>query len=337
MKAIHLTEHGRPDLSCRCVEVEDVGAPGDDEVVVEIRAAAINPADLLIMEGRYPGPERLPAPVGIEGAGRVVAVGAAVEGLAPGDKVMSLARSNWAERIRVKAGAVIRLPEALDFRDAAQIKANPPSAWLMLRDYVDLAPGDWVIQNAANSAVGRHVIAFARARGVRTANVVRRESLIPELTALGADVVVVDGEGLADRVRAATGAEAPIRLALDAVGGEACLRLADCLSTGGTVVNYGFLSGEPCMITPTQTIVRGITLTGFWLVGFFRDHDRGGIEALYRDMAAHFIDGTLTAPVEACYGLDEIGPAVAHAMRAGRAGKILLTPNGPLEEAGGGA
>ena len=116
MKQIQLLRHGRPDEACACVEVEDVGAPEAGEVVVAIEAAAINPADLLSFEGRYPGPETLPAPVGIEGAGRVVEVGAGVEGLAPGDKVMSMARANWAERLRLPAAQVVMLPEALDIR-----------------------------------------------------------------------------------------------------------------------------------------------------------------------------------------------------------------------------
>ncbi len=329
MKVIHLREHGRPDAVCDCVEVADTGAPGDDEVVVEIQAAAINPADLLIFEGRYPGPAELPAPVGIEGAGRVVETGSAVTELRPGDKVISLGRGNWAQRIRVKSQSVIKVPDALDVRHAAMLKANPPTAFLMLRDCVDLAPGDWVIQNAANSAVGRHVIRFARARGVRTVNVVRRESLIGELKGIGADAVVVDGDDLAGRVRAETGGDAPIRLAIDAVGGPSCLRLADCLSDGGTVVNYGFLSGEPCMITPHHALIHGIVLRGFWLVSFMRDAARADLEAMNADIAGHYIDGDLAVPIEATYPLADISRALAHAMREGRAGKVLLTPNDP--------
>lgn len=335
MKAIQLREHGRPDAVCACVEVDDVGAPGDNEVVVAIAASAINPADLLIMEGRYPGPAELPAPMGIEGAGHVVAVGGAVHGLEPGDKVMSLARANWAEHIRVDASHVIKLPAALDLRQAAMLKANPPSAHLMLHDYVDLRPGDWVVQNAANAAVGRHVIRLAHARGARSVNVVRRESLIAELKDIGADVVIVDGDDLGRRVRAETGADATIALALDAVGGTACLHLADCLSDGGVVVNYGFLSGDPCMITPHQAIIHDISLRGFWLVKFMRSAARADIEALYETMAGYFIDGTLTVPVEAEYGLAEIDKALAHAMREGRGGKVVLTPNGPLDRASG--
>ena len=293
-------------------------------------ASAINPADLLMIEGRYPGPTP-PAALGIEGAGRIAALGPGVEGLAQGDHVMVLERANWAERMRVPAARVLRIPRELSFSDAAMLKANPPSAHLMLKDYVALQAGDWVIQNAANSAVGRHVIRLARDRGVKTANVVRRESLVGELEALGADLVVVDGDDLAGRVRAAAGADAPIRLALDAAGGESCQRLADCLSNGGTIVNYGFLSGKPCMVTPSHLIVHGLSLTGFWLVDFMQRATPAEIQAMYDDMAAKFIDGTLQVPVEAAYPIAEAKAALAHAMREGRGGKIILLPNGPVD------
>ncbi|MCK5275906.1 MAG: zinc-binding dehydrogenase, partial [Alphaproteobacteria bacterium] len=178
---------------------------------------------------------------------------------------------------------------------------------------------------------GRHVIRLARDRGVKTANVVRRESLVGELEALGADLVMVDGDDLAGRVRAATGADAPIRLALDAAGGESCQRLADCLSDSGTIVNYGFLSGKPCMVTPSHLIVHGLSLTGFWLVDFMQRATPAEIQAMYDGMAAKFIDGTLQVPVEAAYPIAEAKAALGHAMREGRGGKIILLPNGPLD------
>ncbi|MBT5300291.1 MAG: zinc-dependent alcohol dehydrogenase family protein [Rhodospirillaceae bacterium] len=329
MKAVQFTEYGKPDEVCDCVEVDDIGGPADGEVIIEIMASAINPADLLMIEGRYPGPTP-PAPLGIEGAGRIVEVGNGVESLQAGDHVMSLERANWAERVRVAAGRVIKVPGALSLADAAMLKANPPSAHLMLSDYVDLEPGEWVIQNAANSAVGRHVIRLAQARGLKTVNIVRREPLVSELEGLGADVVVVDGGDLAKRVRAKTGKDGAIRLGIDAVGGHATHRLADCLSDGATVVNYGYLSGEPCMLDPSHTIVRGISLTGFWLVGFMQRSTPDEIAAMYADMANKFIDGTLTVPVEAAYPITEVKTALAHAMRESRDGKVLILPNGAL-------
>lgn len=326
MKQIEITGVGRPEDVCRAAEVDDVGEPAANEVVVAIKAAAINPADLLIMEGRYPGPTEFPAPMGIEGAGEVIAVGDAVTSLAVGDHVMSFGRANWVEKVRGDAAMFIKVPAEMDMNDAAQLKANPPAAHLMLKDYVDLKPGDWVIQNAANSAVGRHIIRLAKARGYKSVNVVRRECLIPELEALGADVVLVETDDLAEKVREAIGTDASMPLAIDAVGGQSCLHLATSLSDGGTVVNYGLLSGDPCMVAPYETVFRGISLTGFWLAAYMRSAPRETIAAIYNEMVRHFIRGDLVVPVEAEYSFDDVKKAVAHANAESRSGKVLLKP-----------
>ncbi len=335
MKVIEFGRFGAPHEVCRCIDVDAPGPPGADELVVEIAACPINPADLLTIAGSYPGPTELPARAGIEGAGCVVALGDDITAFAVGDPVISLVRANWAQRVTLKESQAIKLPAGIDMRQAAMLKANPASAHLMLdthvglKDGVALKDGDWVIQNAANSAVGRHVIALARARGLHTANVVRREALVAELQAIGADVVVVDGDDLTERVATASGG-APIALALDAIGGAATMRLAGCLADGGTVVNYGFLAGAPCMIDTHQAIIHGISLTGFWLAPMIGRLPRAEIEAMYGKLAAYMADGTIAAPIEASYGLDDIGDAFAHAARERRAGKILLTPNGPI-------
>lgn len=325
MKVIQLQRYGSPETTCACIEIDDLKNPAAGEVHVRIMASAINPADLLIFEDRYPGPDKLPAFVGIEGAGEVVAVGEGVEELKVGDHVMSLGRANWAEMVCGPVEQFIPIPSELPWQDAAQIKANPPSAELMLSQYEILNAGDWVIQNAANSAVGRHVISFCKARGLKSINVVRRLELIPELEKLGADMVLVDSDDLGDRVRREIG-DAVVKLAIDALGGSATSRLADSLSDGGTVVNYGFLAGEPCQLTPTHTIVKGITLKGFWLVGYMRSTPRNRIVDMYQKMSQAFIRGEISVPVEAEYKLTEIEKALAHANRPQRNGKILLLP-----------
>lgn len=327
MKAIQLIAHGTPASSCSCVDVPDHAPPAKGEIAVDIQAAAINPADLLIFEGRYPGPDELPAFVGIEGAGIVSAVGEGVTDVSVDDHVLSMGRANWAEKVTADVNQFVPIPKALPWEQAAQLKANPPSAHLMLTDYVDLNPGDWVIQNAANSAVGRHLIAFCKARGFRSINIVRREALIDELTALGADLVIVDSDNIAEVVREKTGNDANIPLGIDAIGGTGTLKLANCLSNGGKVVNYGFLSGEPCQMTPTHTIVNGLSLHGFWLVGFMQRSSRKEIIELYQTMSNAFIQGELSVPVEAEYTLEQINDALAHSHQESRSGKILLRPN----------
>ena len=327
MKRIQLVKYGSPETTCECTDVEPASAPGKGEITVSMRASAINPADLLIFEDRYPGPDTLPAFVGIEGAGEVTAVGEGASEFAGGDKVLSLGRANWSEQLTGDVSQFIKLPAAIDWQHAAQLKANPPSAHLMLKQYVDLEPGDWVIQNAANSAVGRHVIQNCKARGLHSINVVRRAELIPELEALGADVVIVDKPGYADEVRERIGKDANVRLGIDAVAGDAVLNMADTLSDGATVVNYGFLSGDPCKLTPTHTIVRGISLTGFWLVGYFKTANREQVTKMYNDIAQQFINGELTVPVEKEYPLEEIAAALAHSNQQSRSGKIILRMN----------
>jgi NADPH:quinone reductase-like Zn-dependent oxidoreductase len=328
MQIVEFTRYGTPHEVCTLVDKPDFGDPDPGEIIVAVEAAAINPADLLIIEGRYPGPTP-PAASGVEGAGRITSVGEGVSGLHPGDRVMLLGRANWAQQVKIPAEQAIAIPEDLDILQAAQIKANPPSARLMLEDYVTLKPGDWVIQNAANSAVGRHLIRLASHRGIKTVNVVRRESAIQSLQDIGADLVLVDGEDLGQRVRAEIG-DANLPLAIDAAGGHSCLHLADCVSDGGTVVNYGFLSGDPCMITPSHAIVHGIDLQGFWLVKHLFQRPREEIEATYAEIASLFIQGVLVAPVEATYSLGQLEAALRDAERGGRDGKVVLTPNGAV-------
>ncbi len=329
MLAIELTGFGTPHDVCRCIETDAPGAPGPDEVTVDSLACPINPAELLLLAGLYASKPPLPYQPGIEGVARVTAVGANVTSVNVGDKVMSLSRNNWAQSLNLSANEVIAMPEQADTLQLAMLKVNPATAWLMLTQYCDLQPGDWVVQNAANSGVGHSLIQLAKANGWRTVNVVRREELIAPLTAAGADAVLVDGPDLVQRCKAITG-DASVKLGIDAVAGSATTKIADCLSDDGTVVNYGFLSGEACQMTPTQIVFRGLTLTGFWLAKLLGSMPRDKIEAQYAHLSNLVVDGTLNTPVEATYGLNDIGTALKHAAREGRNGKILLTPNGAV-------
>jgi mitochondrial enoyl-[acyl-carrier protein] reductase / trans-2-enoyl-CoA reductase len=208
------------------------------------------------------------------------------------------------------------------------LRINPPTAALLLSDIVKLAPGEWVIQNVANSAVGRWVIRLAKRRGLRTINVVRRAALFDELTSLGADACVVDGPQLADEVRALTSG-AKIRLALDAVAGAASARLADCLTDEGVVCSYGSMTGEDPQADRAALIYRGISLTGFMLSRFLARRPAHEVQAIYAELADELRQGHLTIPIAATYPIDAIGAALRHAQQGERNGKILVLPNGP--------
>lgn len=322
-----LTAVGPAETVVKCVEVADPGAPGEGEVLVDVVACSINPADILMFEGNYASIPETPCAVGIEGAGTVAAVGQGVIGLKVGDQVMSLGRANWMQQLRGTAETFVRLPAEAELSQAAMLKVNVATAHLMLTKYVSLARGDWVIQDAANSGVGVDLIRLARAEGVRTVNVVRRAELIEPLRKLGADVVVVDGPDLAEQVRNGCGG-AQIRLGIDAVGGSAIGRLTDCVGEGGTVVNYGLLSGQPCQIDPFNFVFRDITLTGFWLARLMRRMPFNEIQAMYEYLAGRLMDGTIHVDIEASYPLEKIADALVHAKRESRGGKVQLRPNG---------
>jgi trans-2-enoyl-CoA reductase len=329
MKQVRLERYGPPAEAVRCVDVPDVGPPAAGEVVFDVLAFPINPADLSMCRGTYRLRPALPAGIGAECVGRVTAVGVGVSHVEPGDRVINLQRENWTQRRRVKGDDVIPVPAGLDGLQAAMLRINPPTARLLLSDLVPLRPGDWIIQNVANSAVGRFVIRLARARGVRTVNVVRRESLFAELTALGADVCVVDGPELADTVKARTGG-ASIRLGLDAVSGRATARISACVGEGGVVCNYGSMSGEDPVMPRSKLIGDGQSLVGFILGRALAPRSRAQVREIYGELAAQVRAGLLTAPVERVYPIEEIRAAVAHAERGQRHGKILVAPNGPV-------
>src|SRR5229473_4480035 len=209
MKQVLIEKYGTPWEVARCADVPNVGAPNADEVVFDVLAFPINPADMWFCRGSYRLKPPLPATPGAECVGRVTAVGAGVSHVQPGDLVINLQRENWAQQRRVKADDVIAAAPGIDIQQAAMLRINPATALLLLTDVVDLKPGDWIVQNVANSAVGRLLIRLAGPRGVKTMNVVRRDSLFGELKSLGADACVVDSPDLADAVKAHT-REAPI-------------------------------------------------------------------------------------------------------------------------------
>jgi NADPH:quinone reductase-like Zn-dependent oxidoreductase len=329
MKVAQFSRFGAPEEVVECIEVDDPAPPNAGEVAFNVLAFPINPADLLTMEGRYAVRPALPARLGAECVARVSAVGDGVDGLREDDLVIPLDRDNWVQRKVARASRLIKVPAHADPLQLAMLKVNPPTAYLMMTKYVDLAPGDWLLQTAANSGVGHCVIQLAKAQGLRTVNIVRREGLADELKRLGADVVLVEGPDLAARIAAATD-KAPIRLAIDAVGGEQIVRFGDAIADEGVIINYGRLSSEDPRLSGHQCVFKRLWLTGFWLVPWLQKLSRPEISDLYAGLAARMAEGSLRMEVEATFPIEEIKRAVALANAYRRCGKVLVTPNGPI-------
>lgn len=324
-RAEYSTRGPIPQDTIACVEFT-LPPLGDGQALIEVLAAPINPSDVLQLTGLYGVLPPLPAVGGNEGVGRISELGPGVTTHRAGQTVLLPAGSGtWSSHMIAEAKRLIPLPEGADPTQLAMLTVNPPTASLLLSEFVELEQGSWVIQNTANSAVGGYVVQLAKIRGFRTVNVVRRESAVAAVAAMGGDIVVVDGPGLAHRVAEATSG-APIRLAIDATGGSATGRLCECLAAGGVLVNYGAMSGEPCSVPPASFVFRDVTLRGFWLTQWFKRAAPERQKQVFGELGLLVATGTLKARVQATYPLARIKDAITASAAGERNGKIVLVP-----------
>jgi NADPH:quinone reductase-like Zn-dependent oxidoreductase len=325
VKGLQLTAYGDPSAVVELVEFPDVGAPGPDEVVIDVEAAPVEPTDLYIIRGIYGVLPPLPSLLGAQGVGRVSAVGRDVKHLKEGDRTLvPLLGNAWVDRVKTSAPWLRPLPDG-DLNQLSMLGINPPTAYLLLTEFVQLKPGDWVIVNAANSGVGRSVIAIAKTRSIKTVNVVRRPEPVDELRALGGDIVLVDGPDLPQRIAAATG-QASVALALDGVGGPATQQLLDAVEKYGTVVAWSGMSSEPAPVSTISLLFKGQSIRSFWIVNWLQAQTRfDKITAIYEELAPMVASGMLAFPVAGEFSLEQYPEALAVAAKF--RGKAIFKPN----------
>jgi len=300
--------------SVRLIEAPMPPAPADDQVRVRMLRAPINPADLLAIDGRYSFELAHDIPLGAEGCGVVEAVGANVTDLVPGDSVMALPRGNWCRYRTLRRSDLIALPRGIDVDQAAMLRINPPTALLLLRS-TGVGPGDVIVQNAAASAVATWLRVIAASLGVTVIDILRRPAAdLPQ--------AIIDGEGLADRVKAAV-AGRPVRAAFDCVAGEASGRMAECLSAGGRLVLFGHLSGEPIRVRSQLLTGGGLSISGFSLRPAEAAMGGEGMRAMFAELLALHAQAGPTLPVREVAPLSRAGAAIASARGGGR-GRVLL-------------
>ena len=328
MRQIIYRDNGDPEAM---VEVVDAPAPEAEpgQVLVALEAAPIHIADLKAIRGEI----RFIAPgggvPGFEGAGRICAVGAGVDGWAVGDRViLPVGFGAWREIVVADPAQLWRAPDGVAAEQLALVRVNLTTAYALLKAFVDLQPGDWVVQNAANSNVGGYVAQLAEGFGVNLIDVVRRPALVERLIGEGRRHVLTDGPSLSDQIRAI--ATRPPRIAFDAVGGEATARLGACVEDHALVVCYGYLSEEAYRIEYEDLMYRGVTPVGFltnWAVARLSDAQQQGMRDAFDAMMQ---TGALNAQIAAVYPFAEIKAAIRHAAQTGedRRGKIILTPDG---------
>jgi mitochondrial enoyl-[acyl-carrier protein] reductase / trans-2-enoyl-CoA reductase len=297
--------------------------PDKGEILLEMLAAPVNPADLNVIEGKYGELPALPAIIGNEGVGRLIELGVGTNGFSEGDLVLPMRRGTWTQFMLADAATAVRLPPKMNAFQAAMLTINPVSAWGMLESFVRLQKGDWVVQNAANSAVGRCVIQIARSRGWKTLNVVRRSDVIEDLKALGADEVVLEGGDLGEISTELCGAHRP-RLGLNAVGGASALNVANALSDFGVLVTYGAMARQPLKIPNGLLIFRNLEFKGFWASRWLRSLPPARATKMWDRLASLSVRGKLRVPIHRVFPLPDLLSAVQEAASEKRNGKVLL-------------
>lgn len=323
MRSLRFDAFGEPAERLRMAELPEP-TPGAGELLIRMRARSINPSDLLTVRGFYGQLPTLPATPGLEGMGVIEAVGESVTGWAVGQRVIPLGvAGTWQEYLVVPATQAVLVPDAMADNVAAQFVVNPLTAWIML-DELNLSEGDWVLQTAAGSTLGRLVIQLAKMRGYKTLNVVRRRAQVEEIKELGGDeVICTEDEDLVKRVREVVGPH-KLKAALDAVGGETGGAVAQALGSNGVMLVYGLLSMQPMPLDSGRMIFQSSTVRGFWLSDWLRNASPAKSQALFGAALHAMASGKLVPPVEAEYDLADFVAAVEHAERPGRSGKVLF-------------
>lgn len=330
MKAIRFNQHGEP-TKVLAVEERPPPEPGQGEVRVRILATPVNPSDLLYVRGHYAGVEaHFPAPVGFEGVGIVDTLGPQVQGAVLGQRVvvMNSMGGNWAEHSVVSAHDLIPVPDEISDEQAASFMINPASAILMVRRILAVPRGEWLLQSAAGSELGRMIIRLAKHDGIRTVNVVRRHEAVAELERLGADAVIVSTDGPIDeQVRGIVGSEG-VKYAIDPVIGETGTQMYKALNEDGRMLLYGSLTSQPMLVgdDPRYILAGRRVLEVYWLGYWLPRLDETARRRLVEDIVALLRDGILETSPGRKFPLDEIGAAVTQAESKDRQGKVLLVP-----------
>ncbi len=325
MRVLQFSQLGPPADVLKLIETPPP-ALKRGQVLVHLTHRPINPSDLLYIRGVYGIKPRLPAVPGFEGVGHVDGVGEEVPDFQVGDRVVPMGiAGTWQESVIARPSQLVRIPDDVEDQVAAQLIVNPVTAWVMVTRELAIKPGEWLLQTAAGSTVGRIVLQMAKLQGFKTINFVRRREQVQELLDMGADAVIcTEDPDPVGEVMKLTGGQG-VTAAIDAVGGQTGGRAAKCLRQGGTMLVYGLLSEERIPLDPGDMIFKGSMIRGFWLTQWYQKTRPEEIHIVWEEILKMMAGGQLVPPVDAEYDLAEFKTAIEHVERAGRHGKVLLT------------
>ena len=320
MRSVSYAEFGDATKVLQLVE-RDLPQPGAGQVRIKLVLSPIHNHDLMTIAGVYGIKPPLPSVPGTEAVGVVDALGEGVSNLRVGQRVMGGASAAWAEYFLADAARVIAVPDSIDDATACQLISMPLSAKILLAD-LKVSAGDWIIQNAANGAVGKLLNQFAAEAGVNVVNLVRRDAGVAEMAALGfGNTVSTATDDWREQVKALTGG-APIVRGLDSVGGDGPEALLSVAADRAEVISFGNLSGKKITLSSDTILFKQATVRGFWMA-----RSAAGGEAIGRaigELVTAAATGKLKLVVDGIYDLAQAREAAAASGEPGRKGKVAI-------------
>ena len=330
MRSATYSNFGKPE-DVLTLQDTPMPEPEPNEVRIKTLLSSIHNHDLIMIQGEYGEKPDLPAVGGSEAVGTIDALGDEVEGLKKGQRVVvSGAQGTWADYFKAPADKVIPLPDAINDELAAQLIAMPMSA-LMLIEFLELQPGQWLIHNGANGAVGMSLAQLASERGINSINVVRSEDSKQELVDLGITENTVKTEDddwqqqVKDILKQATG-NPSIRGAVDAVGGQPGGELLSLVGKDGVMASLGGMTGKPLTLNPNDLIFKQTQVKGFWGAVQMKEATPETLQRLTAELIDRAATGKLKLPTGGIYPLEDIKKAVSEEVQSDKKGKILLKP-----------
>ena len=325
MRILQLEEFGPPVKVIQLKKIPDP-VPESNEIRIKMKYCPINPSDILFIMGQYGIKAFLPVIPGFEGMGVIESVGDEIADLKEDDRVIPLGyRGTWQEYIITSTDRVMLVPEGLKDESAAQLTVNPMTVWVLTTEELNLQEGQWLLQTAAGSTLGRMVIQLSKLKGFKTINLVRRREQVQELLELGADsVICTQDRDVVEQVMKLT--KHGVDGAIDAVGGKTGSIASKCLKPGAKLIVYGLLSlNNRTPIDTGEMIFKGTTIKGFWLTRWYQDAPPDLSRRIMGELIDSMIKGSIEPPVEAIYAVEDYKQAFEHASRPGRKGKLLFT------------
>ncbi len=312
-----------PNLRDR-VAIIEVPTPeiADDEVLVDVKMRPINPADLLLIQERHVFDPTVGTVIGIEGAGIVSKVGKNAK-LTIGQQVAIPFGGTWQEQMKFKSDLLLPFSDQISLEQGSMLAVNPVTAYCLL---MGLEKGQSILLNAANSAISKIIIRMAKLKSLNVIAVVRRESAVAEVKAVGADLVIVDrSDILLENQVKQLAKDQKIMRAFDAIAGQATKSLFHCIADGGELIVYGLLSDTEAILPAAQLVFRNVTVKGFSRLRYLQQISSEEKKEMMDLILSLFEKGFLETKIEKIFDLSDVKQAIEAHENPNRSAKILLS------------